>query len=140
MEKINIDKLCIDKTFKDFMESLRDEVDRRLNGGEKHIRGRLCDNIPVTISLQAQWSEGHGFPIDTQTSCMTWVVVNFGPTNFSITESEFKRTMGNKKALSSLANVRFIDALWSIESLREMQFEVLRRFDPEWETPDDYLH
>ena len=140
MERPNIENLCIDKTFKDFMESLRDEVDRLLNEGEKRIRGRLYENIPVTISLQAQWSDGHGFPIDTQTSCRTWVAINFGDNNFSIAESEFKGTIGNKKALTSLVSVRFIDALWGIEALRELQFEVLRRLDPEWETPDDYLH
>ena len=49
---INIDNIYIDKTFRDFMESIRNEVQSLVDGNKTEL---LYHNIPVTIELDAQW-------------------------------------------------------------------------------------
>jgi len=127
--------LCTDGNFKDFMESVRVTTDRLLNEGQDMP-------IPVTIELTAQWYDHdkenfRGLHVPCH---IIWAAVTFGRHYFSIGDFEFTRNRSSKKRLHNLVKVRFIDALWSIEDLREQDFKILRRFDPKHETPDDYLH
>lgn len=127
--------LNVDGNFKDFMESVRVAMDRLLNEGQEKP-------IPVTVDLTAQWYDHdkeafRGLPVPCH---IIWAAVTFGRHYFSIGDFEFTRNCSSKRALHNLVKVRFIDALWSIEALRERDFELLRRFDPKHETPDDYLH
>ena len=139
---ISIDSICIDKTFKDFMESIRDEVDKLLNESKAALSDRLTDSIPVTIELDAQWYDfsESDFPFPPQMSCIVWATVKFGEAYFAIGDFEFARYFGSKKRLDNLVQVRLVDCLWSIENAREEQFGILRRFYPDWKTSDDYLH
>jgi len=135
MKTININKLRIDEDFKTFIESVRDEVDRLLNEGQEK-------SIPVTVKLDARWFDfsESDFPFPKQMSCIVWAAIKFGQAYFAIGDFEFTRLFNDKKRLDSLVKVRFVDALWGIEAAREQRFELLRRFDPKHQTPDDYLH
>jgi len=135
MKTIEEKDLCTDGNFKDFMKSIRVAVDRLLNEGQDKP-------IPVTIELTAQWydHDKEAFRGMLVPCHIIWAAITFGRHSFSIGDSEFTRNHSSKKALHNLVTVRFIDGLWSIEDLRERDFEILRRFDPKHETPDDYLH
>jgi len=111
MKQIDADRLHIDGNFKEFMESVRDEVDRLLNDGQEK-------DMSATIELDAQWydfSEQDNFwPVPKWHSCIIWAHIKFGGTHFGIGDFEFGRYAGDRKRLDNLVKVRFVDALWSL--------------------------
>lgn len=136
---INIDNIYIDKTFRDFMESIRNEVQSLVDGNKTEL---LYHNIPVTIELDAQWYDfsEYDIPAAKHASCIVWARIKFGGVEFGIGDFEFARYFDDKKGLDNLVQVRIIDGLWSVEDIRERRFETLRRCYPDWKTSDDYLH
>ena len=132
MEKINGDNLCIDKTFMDFMESVKKEVECILN------KNKVEYTHPVILVLKTEKSYVENDPgpagvifIKSDSVERTW---------FSIANMEFEHEKDSRKGLRNLAQIRFIDCLYFLEDQREKLFEVLKQFDPEWETPNDYAH
>ncbi len=132
--KFDMEKINTDGNFREFIFSVRDEVDKMLNSGGE-------DTIPVTVKLNAQWHDFSDDPETTETSpLMVWADIKFGYTNFSLSDSEFRRAAGDKKKLGNLVTVRFTDALYSMEQVRENHLRLLRRLYSDWKTPDGYLH
>jgi len=130
MNEINTDNIKIDGTFDEWIESIKVEIERLL--APKDDKDDKDDKYVVEVLDAPAWSENSG-PIK---------VINIHDiTYFSFGEKEFERARDcSQKSLESLLKVRFVDAVWSIEAIREDYFRLLRRFDPKHETPDEWLH
>ena len=132
MEKINGDNLCIGKTFVDFMESVKKELERIVNKNEN------IDSVTILLENCDSFTRDEGIEEPAMS-----VTINSNlcrRTYFTVANFEFDRFKSHRKALKNLIQVRFIDCLYYLEDKREILFQVLKQFDSKWETPSCYEH
>lgn len=123
---IDFNNVNINGTFDEWVESIRAEVQRLLKpinqGDEKYI-------IKTKASY---WGNGKSIPAKSIIVSDKYIDLGW----FSLAKCEFKSTRHRKKHLTRLVQVRFIDMLWSMNSLIVYRYNVLKRFDPRYKVED----
>jgi len=133
---IDVDKLHIDGNFADFIKSLRDEVQALVDRNK--IEGSE-DDIPITIELSGEPKITYGAAPEPVESYQLKATIKFKHSpGFDIYKEGFERLRGHKVGLENLVNVRLSDCLFFIEDVRELELSVIKRFAPDYKTPDCY--
>ncbi len=127
MIEFNYDNIIINIDFKTWIKSICTEINKILSNSS--------DTFVAEAKIKpTYWGEG----IPAQ-SIYIFNTFN-GGLYFSIAEFEYEQNKGNKEHLNNLVKTRLLGFLYSLEQHREDIFRILRQFDPQWETPDDFLY
>ncbi len=136
MKLIDINKLNITGGFEDFIKSLRDAVQSIVDKNRTEL---LNDDVPVTIELSGSPKITYGETPEPQETYTLVATIKFEHSpGFDIYKDEFENLRGHRSGLDSLVNVRLMDSLFFIENVRESGLQTLKRFVPDWKTPDCY--
>lgn len=128
MERFNCDNVVVGTHFFEWVKSICVEFNRILS-----------DNVDIPVAVAKirteYWDKNE--TIEARTICLDTGLSIF---TCSFAKNEYDKYIKENLDLKKLLQARLADVLWSIEDYREELFRILRQFDPEHETSDDYVH
>lgn len=127
MFRFNYDNVVVGTCFDEWIESICAEVNRVFS------MDRDTPLREVKIESTDWGNNKAGELIEARS-------ISAGNFHLSFAKFEYDKYIKKSSNLEQLLSMRLIDALWSLEDLREIMFEMLRQFDPEWKTTDDWVH
>lgn len=142
----NCDNLILDQGFDKWIESIRDELNKLLSDTEVNVDHNLIDSTVKEFTI----GEPYTTIVYRNSKAIRntkWYTIK-GPYGLSVEFCEYEFDAHSQedqrkwypKNLHSLVTMRVNSMLFDLEMIREGYLLFLKRLDPNYKTPDQFIH